>query len=167
MKRLRGCLTVVFIFGCGFLVGGFLGAIFGWTALFNKIVKSGPMAVQEVIIDRVRNDLQLKGESRGEARKIVQETALELEAATKDLRPKVGEILGRAEDRLNALAKDDQQRLKLQRTLNQARRKWQPTATSLPESVSPNNEPPREPPQDSLKPEGLEQASQGNALGFD
>ncbi len=131
MKRIRGCLTVFFIFGCGFLVGGFLGALFGWTSLFNKIVKSGPVAVQEVIIDRVRNDLQLKGETRGEARKIVQETALELEAATNEVRPRVAEILGRAEDRLNALAKDDQQRLKLQRTLNQARRKWQP-ATPAP-----------------------------------
>jgi hypothetical protein len=127
VKRLRGCLTVVFIFGCGFLVGGFLGAVFGWTALFNKIVKSGPVAVQEVIIDRVRNDLRLKGEARGEARKIVQETALELDAATTEMRPKVAEILGRAEDRLNALAQDDEQRKKLRRTLDQARRKWQPT----------------------------------------
>jgi hypothetical protein len=136
MKRLRGCLTVIFIFGCGFLAGGFLGAVFGWTSLFNKIVKSGPMAVQEVIIERVRNDLQLKGEARGGARKIVQETALELEAATAELRPRIGEILGRAEDRLMALAKDEAQRQKLQRTLNQARRKWQP-ATPAPTTPAP------------------------------
>jgi hypothetical protein len=127
MKRLRGCLTVVFIFGCGFLVGGFLGAVVGWSSLFNKIVKSGPMAVQEVIIERVRSDLELKGAARGEARKIVQETALELDAATNEVRPKVAEILGRAEDRLNALAPNERARLKLQRTLNPARRKWQPT----------------------------------------
>jgi hypothetical protein len=141
MKRLRGCLTVLFLFGCGFLVGGFLGALFGWTALFNKIVKSGPMAVQEVIIERVRNDLQLKGESRGEARRIVQETALELETATNEVRPKVAEILGRAEDRLNALAPDERARQKLQRTLNQARRKWQP-ATPAPATPAPDTEKP-------------------------
>jgi hypothetical protein len=136
MKRLRGCLTVVFLFGCGFLVGGFLGAVFGWSSLFNKIVKSGPMAVQEVIIDRVRSDLQLKGEARGEARKIVQETALELEAAAAELRPKIGEILGRAEDRVLALTPDEKQRQKLLRTLNQARRKWQP-ATPAPAPAPP------------------------------
>lgn len=137
MKRLRGCLTVLFIFGCGFLAGGFLGLVIGYSSLFNKIVKSGPMAVQEVIIERVRNDLNLKGESRGEARKIVQETALELEAATQEVRPKVAEILGRAEDRLNALAKDDQQRRKLRRTLDQARRKWQPATPAPVENPAP------------------------------
>lgn len=126
MKRLRGILVVVFIFGCGLLVGGFLGAIFGWTSCFNKIVKSGPVAVQEIIIDRLRDDLRLKGEKRGEARKIVQETALELDSATKDVRPKVGEILGRAEDRIGALITSDSQKVRFQRTLDQARRKWQP-----------------------------------------
>jgi len=137
MKRLRGCLIVVFIFGCGFLVGGFLGAVFGWTAFFNKVVKSGPVAVQEVIIDRVRSDLHLKGEQRGAARKIVQETALELDAATQAVRPKVAEILGRAEDRLLALPTRENQRTSLQRTLDQARRKWQP---AVPAPITP--EPP-------------------------
>ncbi len=140
MKRLRGCLTVVFIFGCGFLAGGFAGAIFGWTALFNKIVKSGPVAVQDVIVERVRNDLRLKGEKRVEARRIVQETALELDAATRDVRPKVAEILGRAEERISALADDEKQRTKLQRTLNQARRKWQPALPTPPGTPSPNDE---------------------------
>lgn len=137
MKRLRGCLTVVFLFGCGFLVGGFLGAIFGWTALFNKIVKGGPLAVQAVIVDRVRGDLHLKGEARGEARRIVQDTAIELETATSELRPKVSEILGRAEERLLMLAQDEKHRQELQRTLDQARRKWQPAAAPAPATPEP------------------------------
>ena len=136
MKRFRGCLTVGFIFACGFFVGGFLGALFGWTALFNKIVKNGPNAVQEVIIDRVRNDLRLKGEQRGEARKIVQEAALELDAATKDVRPKVAEILSRAEDRIGALSTDEKRRAKFQHTLELARQKWQPS-TPPPEVAPP------------------------------
>ena len=36
--RVRGCLTVLFIFGCGLLAGGFLGATIGWVGCFNKIV---------------------------------------------------------------------------------------------------------------------------------
>ncbi len=141
MRRLRGCLTVLFIFGCGLLVGGFLGAAFGWMACFNKIVKGGPVAVQEIVIDRVKGDLKLKGEKKAEARKIVEEMAVELDSATKDARPKVGEILGRGEERIGALLTEDWQRARLKKTLDAARLKWvpaapiPPSATTAPPSV--------------------------------
>ena len=145
MKRLRGCLTVVFIFGCGFLVGGFLGTAIGWMSFFNKVVKSGPVAVQTIVSERLKDDLKLKGEQRGEARKIVEETARELDAATQEVRPKVGEILSRAEDRIDALLKEDWQRQRLKRTLEQARRKWQPAGaadSSLPQTPNAGGVPP-------------------------
>jgi hypothetical protein len=143
MRRLRGCLTVLFIFGCGLLVGGFLGAAFGWMACFNKIVKGGPIAVQEIVTDRVKGDLKLKGEQKAEVRKVVEEMAVELDAATRDVRPKVGEILGRGEERIGALLTEDWQRARLKKTLDAARLKWVP-ATPAP-AEAPKESPPLPP----------------------
>jgi hypothetical protein len=120
---------VAFIFGCGFFIGGFLGLSIGWAAFMKEIVRGGPVRMQEEIIKRVRTDLDLKGEQRAAVRQIVTETALELDAATKEVRPQVGAILGRAEDRL-AAELTDKQRAKLKNFLNAARRRWQPATPS-------------------------------------
>jgi hypothetical protein len=123
MKRARGCLVVAFIFGCGFLVGGFLGAAFGWVGFFHKVVKGGPRAVQQIIVERAKDDLGLKPEQRAAVAKIVEETAKELGEATADTRPKVEEIMGRAEERVRAIL-DAEQRAKFDNFANQGRRRW-------------------------------------------
>jgi len=123
MKRLRGCLVVAFIFGCGFLVGGFVGMAFGWVGLFHKVVKGGPSAVQEIIVQRAKDDLQLKPEQRAAVARIVEETAKELGDATAEVRPKVEEIMGRAEQRTREVL-DDKQRKKFDSFANQGRRRW-------------------------------------------
>ena len=130
MKRLRGCSVVAFIFGCGFLVGGFVGMAFGWVGLFHKVVKGGPSAVQEIIVQRAKDDLQLKPEQRAAVARIVEETAKELGDATAEVRPKVEEIMGRAEQRAREVL-DDEQRKKFDSFANQGRRKWKVLQAAL------------------------------------
>lgn len=156
MKRLRGCLVVLFIFGCGFLVGGFVGAAIGWVGLFQKMVKGGPRAVQEIIVQRAKDDLGLKPEQRTAVEKIVKETAAELGTATAEVRPEVEAILGRAEDRIREVL-DAKQRKKFDDFANKGRRRWKvleetvepkPAATPAPvdpESAAPEAATPAEP----------------------
>ena len=133
MKRLRGCLLVLFIFGCGLLVGGFVGAAFGWVGFFHKIVKGGPVAVREVIAQRAREDLGLTKEQDALVKQIVQDAASELDDATKEARPHVEEILGRAEDRIREVL-DEKQRRKFDAFVNKGRKRWKP-ATPAPVSA--------------------------------
>ena len=130
MKRLRGCLLVLFIFGCGLLVGGFLGAAFGWVGFFQKIVKGGPAAVREVITQRAREDLHLTREQDALVKQIVNDASAELDEAVKDARPRVEEILGRAEDRVREVL-DEKQRKKFDPFANKARKRRKP-ATPAP-----------------------------------
>lgn len=123
MRRLRGFLMVAFIFACGFLVGGFLGAAVGWVGFFHKVVKGGPGAVREVVIERAVRDLKLKPEQKARVRAIVDETGAELTTVTATIRPQVEEIMGRAEDRLREVL-DASQRTKFNDFVNQGRRRW-------------------------------------------
>ncbi len=129
MKRLRGFLLVAFIFGCGFVTGGFLGAAFGWVGLYHKIVKGGPEAARQIVLDRAIHDWRLNAAQQREVRKIVEETSAELDAATAAVRPQVGEILGRGEERIRPLL-NGQQRKKFDEFLNAGRRRWQPAEPS-------------------------------------
>lgn len=129
MKRARGCLMVAFIFACGFLVGGFLGAAMGWIGFFHKVVKGGPGAVREVVIERVSKDLKLKPEQAARVRQIVDETGSELNATTAEVRPKVAEILGRNAARIREVL-DTEQREKFDRFLLEGRRRWQAAAAA-------------------------------------
>lgn len=121
--RVRGCMTVAFIFGCGFLVGGFLGLAIGAVGSFHKLVKGGPGAIREVVMERAANDLKLKPEQKASVRKIVDETGTELTAATAEVRPKVEEIMGRNVERIGEVL-DAQQRKKFDSLVNEARRRW-------------------------------------------
>ncbi|MDB6149502.1 MAG: hypothetical protein JWQ44_950 [Chthoniobacter sp.] len=123
MKRAKGCLLVAFIFVCGFLVGGFLGAAFGWVGFFHKVVKGGPKAVREIVIERAVHDLGLKQEQQAQVRAIVDETAIELGRATEASRPQVEEIMGRAEERVR-LVLNPKQRAKFDSFAEKGRRRW-------------------------------------------
>jgi hypothetical protein len=152
MKRFRGCLMVAFIFFCGLLVGGFLGLAIGWTGFFHKIVKGGPGAIREVVMERAANDLKLKPEQRERVRKIVDETGAEIIATTADVRPKIEEIMGRNEERIREVL-DARQRQKFDRFVGEGRRRWKAAvaarATPAPAPATPAAElerPPTTPP---------------------
>lgn len=140
MKRFRGCLMVGFIFACGFLIGGFLGAGLGWVGFFHKVVKGGPRALNEVIMERASRDLKLKPEQKQRVRRIVDETGAELAAATAEVRPKVEEIMGRNEDRIREEL-NPEQRAKFDRFITEGRRRWKAAvgspSTPLPKPVIP------------------------------
>lgn len=138
MKRFRGCLMVAFIFLCGFLVGGFLGAAMGWVGFFHKIVKGGPGALREVVMERAAKDLKLKPEQKVRVHKIVDETGAELAITTAEIRPKVEEIMGRGEDRIREVL-DDKQRRKFDLFVNEGRRRWKAAveARATPAPVAP------------------------------
>ncbi len=123
MKRFRGCLMVAFIFFSGFLVGGFLGAAFGWVGFFHKVVKGGPGALREIVMERAADDLKLKPEQKLRVRKVVEETGAELVVVTADVRPKVEEIMGRGEDRVREVLEPEQRR-KFDRFVGEGRRRW-------------------------------------------
>lgn len=123
MKRFRGCLMVAFIFLCGLLVGGFLGLAVGWTGFFHKMVKGGPGALREAVMERAASDLRLKPEQRVRVRAIVEETGAELVTTTAEVRPKIEEIMGRGEDRIREVL-EPKQRLKFDRFVGEGRRRW-------------------------------------------
>ena len=124
MKRFRGFLMVAFIFLCGLLVGGFLGLLIGSVGIFHKIVKGGPGALREVVMDRAVHELKLKPEQKVRVHQIVGETGDELTAATAEVRPKIEEIMGRNEARIRETL-DEQQRRKFDLFVNEGRRRWQ------------------------------------------
>lgn len=124
MKRLRGCLVVALIFGLGFLAGGFFGAAFGWVGLFHKVAKGGPQAVQQVVLERAVHDLNLNPEQKVEARRIVRDTGAKLDHALIGVRPQVEQIVSDAEKQLRVIL-DEKQRRKLDRFVEQGRRRWQ------------------------------------------
>jgi Spy/CpxP family protein refolding chaperone len=123
MKRFRGCLMVAFIFLCGFLVGGFLGLAFGWMGFFHKIVKGGPGAIREVVMERAAHDLKLKPEQKARVKEIVDETGTELATATAEVRPKIEEIMGRNQERIREVL-DPKQRQKFDQFVSEGRRRW-------------------------------------------
>ena len=123
MKRFRGCLMVAFIFACGLLVGFFLGMAMGWIGFFHKVVKGGPGAVRDLVVERAVQDLKLQPAQKVRVRQIIEETGAELAAATAEVRPKVEEIIGRGEDRIRETL-DAKQRTKFDGFVNQGRRRW-------------------------------------------
>ena len=122
-QRLRGCLMVAFLFLCGFLVGGFLGAAVGWLGFFHKIVKGGPGAVRDVVMERVTKDLNLNRDQKIRVRKIMNETGAELAVATAEARPKIEEIMGHSEERIRELL-SAKQRVKFNAFVNEGRHRW-------------------------------------------
>ena len=122
-SRVRGCLMVAFIFGCGFLVGGFVGLGLGAVGSFHKVVRGGPGAVRELVMERAARDLKLKPDQKERVRKIVDETGAELTTATAEVRPKIEEIMGRNEERIRELL-DAPQRKKFDWFVNEGRRRW-------------------------------------------
>jgi hypothetical protein len=123
VKRLRGCLGILLIFGLGLVVGGFIGFAGGWLALFHKVTKGGPAAVREVLYQRARDDLKLDYEQKEEIRAILKESSKELDEITASVRPAVERALARAEDRVRALLKPEQ-KAKFDSFIKEVRRKW-------------------------------------------
>src|SRR5262245_41153866 len=103
VKRLRGCLGILLIFGLGLLVGGFLGFAAGWVGFFRKVVLGGPAAVREVLFQRAKDDLRLNYDQQEEVRAILKETSTELDNITSSVRPSVEDALARAEQRMRAV----------------------------------------------------------------
>ena len=123
MKRYLGCLMVAFIFFCGFLVCGFLGLGFGFVGFFHKIVKGGPGAIREVVMERAAHDLRLKPDQKLRVKAIVDETGTELATTTAEIRPKIVEIMGRNEERIREVL-DPKQREKFDQFVSEGRRRW-------------------------------------------
>ena len=138
MKRFRGCLMVAFIFFCGFLVGGFLGLGFGFVGFFHKIVKGGPGAIREVVLERAAHDLRLKPDQKLRVKAIVDETGTELATSTAEIRPKIEEIMGRNEERIREVL-DPKQRQKFDQFVSEGRRRWKTAVEvrSTPASLAP------------------------------
>lgn len=123
MKRLRGCLGILLIFGLGLVVGGFVGFAGGWLALFHKVTKGGPAKVREVLFQRAKDDLKLDDEQRAELWAILKESSKELDDITASVRPSVAEALGRAEERIRALLKPEQKG-KFDAFMREVKKKW-------------------------------------------
>ncbi len=124
MKRLRGILGILLIFGLGLAVGLFLGFAAGWIGFFHKVVKGGPVAVREVFYQRAKDDLKLDYEQKEELREILKELSKELETIMVSTRPAVEAAIGNATERIRALLKADQ-RGKFDGFLKEAIKKWQ------------------------------------------
>jgi hypothetical protein len=123
VKRLRGCLGILLIFGLGLVVGGFVGFAGGWLALFHKVTKGGPAKVREVLFQRAKDDLKLDDEQRAELWAILKESSKELDEITASVRPATARALGRAEERIRAILKPEQKG-RFDAFMKEVRKKW-------------------------------------------
>lgn len=140
MKRLRGILGILLIFGLGLTVGLFLGFAAGWIGFFHKVVKGGPAGVREVLYQRAKDDLKLDYAQKEELREILKETSKELDAVTASVRPAVEKVLGTAEKRIVALLTTEQKE-KFEGFLKEAKRKWGTLVLAPSEPAGPSRAP--------------------------
>lgn len=139
MKRWRSFLMVAFIFGCGVLVGGFVGAALGWVGFFHKAARSGPTGLRDLVMERAAKDLRLDADQRTRVRKILVDMGHDLSDATAGVRPEVEAIVSRTGDRIRAELNPAQRR-KFDAFVSAGGRRWLATMAQT------NPEPrPREP----------------------
>jgi len=81
-------------------------------------------------MERAVQDLKLKPAQKQRVRKILEETGVELAAATAEVRPSVEKILGEGEDRIREVL-DAEQRKKFDAFANEGRRRWKSTIEKL------------------------------------
>ena len=153
MRRLRGCLLVLLIFGLGLAAGFFFGIVAGSSGVVFKMVKGGPAGVREVIYEQAKVGLGLNYEQKEEVRLILKESSTELDGITASVRPSVEAALDRARGRIRALLTPGQ-RAKFDRFIDEGWRRWHPqppTPDSLPDGSASKEPIPGLPPAEPAK----------------
>ena len=109
MKRLKSILTVLLIFGSGLVVGGIVGGAATLHDFVNRTFRDGPVNIRKVLVQRAKHDLHLDDDQAHQFWQILTETGFELHKVAEPVRPEIESTLSRAEMRLRAVLKADQQ----------------------------------------------------------
>jgi hypothetical protein len=122
MKKLRGCLGVFAIF--------FFGVIFGVVIAtgvirdeVRNVVEGGPDKVVEVVVKRLKNDLQLDKNQQEMLQQIALETRIKLAAIRQQTQPQVAQTLDEAAQTVRGILNPNQIK-KFDEIVAKARANW-------------------------------------------
>ncbi len=107
MKRWKAILSIILIF----LLGGMAGAFVMHTMdqqRMERMVKGDPHMMREIIIQRLKRELDLDQAQLEQVRAIVSDTHNEIREVRKQIRPQIDQVLQRSEDRVRAILRPDQ-----------------------------------------------------------
>jgi hypothetical protein len=147
MKKLRGCLGVFAIF--------FFGVIFGAVIAtgvirdeIRNVVEGGPDKVVEVVVKRLKNDLQLDKNQQEMLQQIALNTRIKLTVIRQQTQPQVAQTLDEAVQTVRGILNPNQIK-KFDEIVAKAREKWndekrvktEPAASTPPATPAPEPAP--------------------------
>ena len=129
MKRLKGCLGVIFIFLCGVIVGGGIVSSGANEKLFRWLIEGGQGGTHravDAVAKRLRRELKLDQEQQKMLEHIVLDTRIKLAAINQKTQPEVAVVLAEAEQRVRGILNPDQVR-KFDNIVRKGHERWRPT----------------------------------------
>jgi len=124
MKRLKGILIVVAIFVSGLFAGTILGGSAALLDVVTKTLRSGPLNVRRILVQRAKHDLHLDEDQSHQFWQILNETGADLRDATKPVRPQIDAALAKSASRLRDVLRADQ-RPRFDSLLKDSAIRWQ------------------------------------------
>jgi|SRR5579862_831754 len=120
MKNWKAILGVIAIF----ILGGLAGSITTIGLVRHRLVSGhGPQMMADLIVRRLSWELRLDRDQRAQLRTIVTEGQEELRAIRKQIQPQVEEQLTRAEGKVRAILRPDQQE-KFDKLIAERKARW-------------------------------------------
>jgi prephenate dehydrogenase len=107
MKRWKAIASIILIF----LLGGMAGAFVMHSVdqqRIERMAKGDPHMMRDMILKRMKNELDLDQSQMEQVRVIIGETHNEIREARKQIRPQIDQILQRSEDRVRLILRPDQ-----------------------------------------------------------
>ena len=124
MRTARRILGIILIF----LFGVFVGVVVTGGAIEKKtreVIRGGPKAVMETIVNRLDSELKLDSEQKRKLQAIVDDAHIKLRQSQDKIQPEINATLFEAEERVRAMLYQNQV-AKFDRIVNRSREKWKP-----------------------------------------
>lgn len=123
MKRLKSILIVIVIFVSGMIVGGVGGSAATFNNIVNDTFRDGPVSARRILVKHAKHELRLDEDQTHQFWQIINETGAELREVMAPVQPQVIEILERAEMRLRAVLRPEQEN-RFTAFMTTARTRW-------------------------------------------
>jgi len=124
MRTARRILGIILIF----LFGVFVGVVVTGGAIEKKtreVIRGGPKAVMETIVNRLDSELKLDSEQKRKLQAIVDDAHIKLRQSQDKIQPEINASLFEAEERVRAMLYQNQV-AKFDRIVSRSREKWKP-----------------------------------------
>lgn len=122
MKNWKAIVGVIAVFLLGMVAGGLITAKVFQYRIYG-VLKSGSPAAANVVVRRLSWQLRLDAAQREQVRQIVTEAQQEMKAVRKQVHPQVEEILDRADGKVRAVLRPEQQE-KYEKLVAERKAKW-------------------------------------------